>query len=245
MVLEPDHWWLQEEFRRMRKVNKEATIAIDPSPNGTAALHFIGKRLVDYRFTTQVKKRAKKHGEHAILIPDVKQGDENARMERLAIVRDAIIDFVQTRRGVYCVGIEDYVWNVHGQAGGIIQLTELGGILRLNLWERGYRIRTYEPMSVKIGWTGSGSADKKEMMELARIRLKGTDLEESLTSLPVKEFENVADAIAIGDLLRWELRFRQGKVTLDRMPERVVRIMNRITKAVPVCLIDRPFMERT
>lgn len=233
------------EVKKVKKALKDGTISIDPSPNGTAALHFIGKRLVDYRFTTKVKKRAKKYGHHAILIPKVEKGDENARMERLAIVRDAILDFIETRRGITCVAIEDYVWSVPAsKPGGVIQVAELGGLLRLNLWERGYRIRTYEPMAVKIGWTGSGSADKNDMMELARVRLDGHEFENDLISLPVSEFENVADAIAIGDLLRWELLLRQGKVMLDKMPKRVVRVMNRITQAVPVCMIDRPFMHR-
>lgn len=228
----------------MKKTRKDKTITIDPSPNGTAVVCHIGSRLVDYLFTTKTKKRADKYGDHAILIPKVEQGDENARMERLLIVRDAVIEFVEGCGQIHCIGIEDYIWNIHGQAGGIIQLTELGGIIRLALWERGYKIRTHEPMGVKIGWTGRGDAKKKEMMAVARKALKGQRFEKELTALPQTEFENVADAIAIQSLIRWELRFRKGLVVLSGMPERIIRIMQRTTNAVPVCLIDRPFMEK-
>ena len=227
----------------MKPLRKNRIISIDPSPNGTAVTYYVGNHLVDYIFSTDAIKRAKKYGKHAILIPEVTQGDENARMERLTVVKGRVLEFIDQYR-VDAIAIEDYIWNTHGQSGGIIQLTELGGVLRLELWERDYRIRTVEPMGVKISWTGSGNAKKKEMMDLAREALIGSTYEKELCKLPQKEFNNVADAIALASLLNYELDMRRGLTLLRDMPERVRRVMQRTTKAVPDCMIDRPFMDR-
>ena len=227
----------------MGRVKKDNMVTIDPSPTGTALTYYVGRTMVDFRFTTEVKKWAKLYKEEAILIPNVKKGDENARMERLAIVEFEVQKFLNVWGPSY-IGIEDYIWHTHGKGGGVIQVSELGGVIRLLLFNMGYRLRTYEPMSVKIARTGMGNADKEDMMEVAREELAGTEMGDYLERLPGKYFENIADSMAVAELLDWELRLRRGLTTTREMPKRIVRVVNRVTKAVPDCLLDRPFVAR-
>lgn len=234
----------------MRKILKGSMIAIDPSPTGTAIVHYRGDELRNYWFATKVKKWAtKKYEEHAILIPDVKRGQDNERMQRL----DNVFTLVKTIcRSVYpeIIGMEDYVWHApaggeggQNKTGGLYQMAELGGLLRLHIWKN-YKGRLYDPMSVKLSRMGNGHAKKAEMIAVAynELLVSGSSFERELRRLPQKYMENIADAMAVAELLRYELSLRNGEVSLGQLPKNIIRVMNRTTKTKKECLIDQQWL---
>lgn len=235
----------------MRKILKGSIIAIDPSPTGTAIVHYRGEELRDYWFATKVKKWAKKYEGHAILIPDVKRGQHNERMERLDTVMTLIKNIL---RRVYpeIIGMEDYVWHAQkggkggeNKTGGLYQIAELGGLLRLHIWKN-YSGRLYDPMSVKLSRMGNGHAKKAEMVAVAYQELEDNEsrFTKELRALPQKYMENIADAMAVAELLRYELALRSGEISLGKLPKNIIRVMARTTKAQSECLIDQPWLSR-
>jgi Holliday junction resolvasome RuvABC endonuclease subunit len=215
-------------------------VGIDPSPRGTALVALNGKTPIDVLFFTEVMSAAKKYS-FAILIPKVERNDENSRMERLQVQRDGCKKFVKKHNPNY-IAYEDYILE---SSGGVYQIAELGGVLRLWLWERGFKIRTYQPGSVKLAWAGKGDANKDEMIGRAYKYLEQnpSGLNDELLKMPKKYFEGIADALANVRLLSYELKFRAGKIQLSEMPENIVRVFNRVTQFMPMCLIDRPWLE--
>lgn len=223
------------------KLKRNSVVGIDPSPRGTAFVALSGKAIVDYFFFTETKSVAVKYAERCGLIPKVERHDENARMKRLLIQRDDCIKFVNSNNPRY-IAYEDYILEA---SGGVYQIAELGGVLRLKLWEGGHKIRTYQPGSVKLFWAGKGDANKDGMMDRSYKYLKDNPCKynDELFKLPKKYFEGVSDALANARLLSYELAFRAGEIKLSEMPENLVRVFNRVTQFMPMCLIDRPLME--
>lgn len=230
--------------RKLLKRIPNRILAIDPSPKGTGVARIESGVLTGFAFCTEAAGTAKKHSQ-ATLLPKVKLADESARMLRLHTVREMVFSHC---REWYpsMVAMEDYTFGSGGKGGGQLQIGETGGVLRLALWEHGYKVRTYHPGSVKLFWTGRGDAEKDDMIEraVAVMEETGSPVLSGFKKLAKLYQEAVADALAIGSLLREEIRFRRGEWKLNEVPEHVVRVFNRVTDSMPVCLIDRPFMER-
>lgn len=86
--------------------------------------------------------------------------------ERLAAVRERVLEFLTPLPDL--VGIEGYSFN--SKYGGE-RLGELGGVIRLQLWELGIPFVEIPPASVKKYATGSGTASKDEVLGAAIRRL--------------------------------------------------------------------------
>jgi Holliday junction resolvasome RuvABC endonuclease subunit len=192
-------------------------------------------------FFTETKSIADKY-EKAVLVPKVSRMDENARMERI-VIQDDHITATMKKWCPVAIGYEDYTFG-SGKGAGVIQIAELGGVLRLMLWEAGYKIRTHGPTSVKLAWTGHGNAKKKAMIDRAKAYFDkhGCAFRYDFDKLSQLYQEAISDALAVANLVRYEVAFREGKIKLNRMPEHMVRVFNRVTQARPVCLIDRDWM---
>jgi len=248
---------------KLKKKNQQVIFAIDPSPNGTACVKYVGDTLVDFIFFSKLKKWEKMFPGRAFRTQAVKIGDEQGRIERTLAVKSAIYDFVgywveSDTEDVY-IGLEDYVWGSGKNSGGLYQMGELGGQLRITLGMLA-PLRTYDPVTVKLARCGKGTAGKEEMMVKALEELEETDspvimqlndlvTEKDLVPPPPGKkksgygpFADVADAMGVAYVLRKELAFRRGEFQLSDEPEHIVRVFNRVTKAQPNCLIDRPFM---
>lgn len=220
-------------------------LSIDPSPTGTAVVAWEDGKPVQFYFCTETKGGAKRGGERALLLDKVKHGDENGRIARLALQRELVRSCLCTFAPSY-VGFEDYVWGMGGKGGGVYQIGELGGILRLMLYNSGTRTRTYNPGTVKLAWTSDGAADKDAMVARAELYLTdlGSPILDPFLKLPVADRENVADAVAVGFLLGMELEYRKGSFLLREQPEHIIRVFNRVTPESPICLVDRPFLHK-
>ena len=229
--------------RRLRtKLDPNVVVGIDQSARGTAAVVLKNGSHRGQIFYTLTKGQAKKMADFGALLPaEAKAGDESARVARLdRIVRD-VGGFIDRCKPGH-VALEEHGF-VRGQAH-VRTLAEVGGVLRLMLWRRGIPFRTYPPEVIKIHATGSGSADKDEMILAARERpdLDGIDF----MALGGKQevAGNLADAYAIAHLLWTELRLRSADLRLSDVDVDRRRVFLRTTKQHPVNLLDIPFAVR-
>jgi Holliday junction resolvasome RuvABC endonuclease subunit len=234
----------------MELVKKEIrtwTLAIDPSPNNTSGVLYHGDEFVNYFFVSTVKKHLKDYGKHCHEIPKVKRHDEVARLERVSVTKRMVSEQLVPGGIVEYVGLEDYGWISGGKSAGVYQIGEVGGVLRLEIYERNLaKLRTYDPMAIKLARTGDGHASKEDMIKIAREELANynTDFFIKLKDMPDKIFEHIADAMAISFLLRTELKVRRGEVMISDLEPHLVRVFNRVTKGMPMCILDRPFIQR-
>lgn len=80
-------------------------------------------------------------------------------LQRLAYIRDEITDILDTEQPEL-VAYEDYSM---GSRGKTFHIGELGGVLKLALYERNIPILLVPPSSLKLFATGKGNADKDQV----------------------------------------------------------------------------------
>jgi Holliday junction resolvasome RuvABC endonuclease subunit len=226
------------------KIFDKRTLSIDPSPNGTGIIYCEGTIVKNWWVATNTKKWLKAFPDNCFYVNKVVKKDENQRLERT----DRTLRFVEKLLKKYFpdyITIEDYVPSAGPKSGGLYQIAELGGPLRM-LCSKYALVRTNDPTSVKLAFTGSGNATKEDMIEQVKrlaFEFTSSDIVDQWDQLPDKIFENVADAYANFYLLKNELMLREGMTTISEMPERLIRVFNRVTLAQPNCLLDRPFID--
>lgn len=87
-------------------------------------------------------------------------------MRRLAELRRLVLEAV---RGCDLVAIEGYSYGARGRA--VVSLGELGGVVRLALWDAGIPYLEVPPTVVKKYATGKGNASKEAVLVEAVRRL--------------------------------------------------------------------------
>jgi len=177
-------------------------------------------------------------------------------LEQAGSVRDIIWKWVCNQSGsgqsgvahVDCVVFEDYALAAKGR---VFHIAETTMAMKLKLFEDGFPLRLYPPNHIKLFATGHGNADKFEMENayeaLSSKERKGMDL----TCLPtLKEQkngnprDNVIDAFWATELLRTELRLRNGLILLRDLPEHQIRVFNLTTKSYPTNVLARNFLQK-
>lgn len=97
-------------------------------------------------------------------------------MQRIAHIRSEVMDAV-TQGHTELVVIEGYSYGSKGRA--IVSLGELGGVLRFELWRTGTPFVEVPPATVKKFATGSGNANKFEVIAAAHTRLGYTRFDDN------------------------------------------------------------------
>ncbi len=158
------------------------------------------------------------------------------------------------------VSIEGYSYGVgSGHSSRLVEIAEVTGIIRNNLYTKNIPLRIYDPMTIKLFATDNGHAKKFQMVNAAKY--EGFELEDSLFILGNK-FANplfarndeavyhdlagpgvdIADAFHVANLARVELLLRNGILKLDSLTDRVRRVFLRTTKSNPENLLVSPFV---
>ncbi len=145
------------------------------------------------------------------------------------------------------LGIEDYA--LDGGGHGSHYTGEVGGIARILGWFRGFRMRYHDPVTLKMFAAHNGRADK-DVMERAvmdRWDIDFSSLNQNKSPKAKKEnrqtSQDLADAYALAKLIWLEVCLRAGRVRLQDLHEKEVRVFNRITKSYPVSLLDREWIQ--
>lgn len=91
--------------------------------------------------------------------------------QRLSFINEAFQQWLKELPTPAVAGIEDYPYGiVHGGRGGsrsVYPLGELGGVVKLALYEANIEIFDYATQTLRKILTGKGNASKKEVMEWA------------------------------------------------------------------------------
>jgi len=208
----------------IEKVSPESAIilGIDPSLNGTAFVKMQNFKVLDFWFFTGVIKNSK--NEHAIL-------NRDTETKRLNNIFEFLINLTKKHKFDYAA-VEDYAFGA--KSNSVFQIGGVGEMVRLQLYRSGIPFRDYEPSKVKKFATGSGSAEKSEMV-LAAYK----------TGFDVGQFgkngEDLADAFWIGSMLTSELFLHKNKDYIGSLNKKQLETFNEITKAYPIPLLNRPF----
>lgn len=144
------------------------------------------------------------------------------------------------------VAFEDYAFSATGQ---VFKLAEACGALKIKFFELGYKIRLYDPPTIKLFASGMGNSDKIAM-EHAYNKVKKED-KLDLDFLPLVQDkkagnpkDNLIDAFYIMKQLQLELKVRAGLLELKNLDENQRRVFLRVTKSNPINLLEKPFMEK-
>jgi hypothetical protein len=144
-------------------------------------------------------------------------------------------------RPVY-MGIEDYAYTATGQG---YQIGEVVGSLKgTALTHPGgdFRLRLYDPMSVKLFATNSGKSDK-DAMRRAALDTWGADFERyGRKNDDTGPAEDLCDALALAVMVWTEVHVRAGRLNLSDLPEGQRRVFLRTTKTYPVNVLDREWV---
>lgn len=106
-------------------------------------------------------------------------------MKRLSMIKENVLDMCKKHK-VTTIGIEGYGFLTKGRG---FELGEVGGIIRLSLFEEGIPYASFAPTQIKKFTTGSGNAKKDHMLKAVYKRWK-FDTDD----------DNLADAFAIAKL---------------------------------------------
>jgi Holliday junction resolvasome RuvABC endonuclease subunit len=208
----------------IEKVNPEDAIilGIDPSLNGSGFIKMKNFEILDFWFFTNVLKHSS--DPHAIL-------NRETGSKRLNIIYEFYEKLLKSNDFDYCA-IEDYAYGA--KSNSIFQIGGLGELLRLMTYRSGIPYRDYEPSKVKRFATGSGTAEKSEMV-LAAYK-SGFDV-----SKYGKNGEDLVDAYWIGNMLTTELFLHKNKDYIGKFTRKQQEVFNETTKSYPIPLLNRQF----
>ncbi len=209
----------------IEKVSPEQAfvLGIDQSLNGSAFVWMKNFKVVDFKFFTNTI--SKSHDPHAILNREM----DTKRLDNIFSFADNLLKNNKFDNAA----IEDYAFAA-SKSNSVFQLGGLGEMLRLQLYRSGIAFRTYEPSKVKKFATGSGSAEKSEMV-LAAYK-DGFDVGQY-----GKSGEDLADAYWIAKMLTIEIFLHRNKDYINALNKTQQQVFTEVTKAYPTPLLDRPF----
>ena len=222
-----------------------SVVGIDQSATGTAMVRLDEvAHLVDQRFYADTKGDARRWEQFGALEPvKVRAGDLRSQTYRLDQLDSQLQDFLIDSSGKVPVvrdthaALEDYAL---ARKAFSHALGEIGGTVKLRLWNERIPFRAYDPQAVKIFVTGKGNADKTQMIDGVK-RKWGEDWRQ-YGRKDDGSAGNLADAFAIAMMLWTELQVRAGEIDLRDLPEEERRVFLRATKQNPVNLLDLPFV---
>jgi len=190
----------------------------------------------EYLGFVQVKKHESKNVIH------YKKKDYESRYHISTMMLEKIKEFVKDSD---YVAIEDYAF---GAKGNTFDIGEFIGQIKMSLFESNFKMRLYDPNSIKKFATGKGNSDKISMYLSFK---KDTEVKPDLSSYPVPNkgggvspTSDIVDAYYIARLLRVEVMLRKGFVKTSELTEEEISIFNRVTKSRPTNLLDTDFLKK-
>lgn len=216
-------------------------LGVDLSPNHSGWVVLgEGGEVLDRVFLTSRKASCKawKGTGFCLPVPSTRDPElrDLERLDRAFVVYQALLDRLRPSH----VGVEGYAFS---RSGGH-QKGEIGGVFRLAVWWRGLPFRVHDPMTVKKFTAGRGDADKDAMIA-AILEAGGPDYgafaDSSKASAEV--CEDLADAHAVAAMVRAEFMLRVGRLSLQDLWGYQLEVINRVTDASPVALLQRPWLQ--
>ena len=158
------------------------------------------------------------------------------QIERLNEWDYIIAKFIDETKPTH-VAVEGYAF---GASQGAHQMGGIGEKFRQIIYNKGIKLRIYQPTSVKLATAFHGHAKKARMIKYVQDRFK-TDLSEYPNDIQ----EDLADSFGVARLAKLELDLKDGVCKIDALNPKEVHIVTVITKSSPVCLLDKEWTQRS
>ena len=214
----------------------------DLALNHSACIELTDGELTGWWYVTDRKTDADKGGGRGVYYktPTRKKQPDRIRvqMERLAFMEGVFASWLA--RGPDVVGIEHYAM---GQSTNAYHIGELGGAARLLCWNAGVPFRLHGPGVIKMFVAHDGTCQKDEIERCVDERWGYHFGKYNANPDKRQTSEDLADAFGVAQMIWTEVQFRRGDIQLAEMHAKEIQVFNRVTKAMPICLIDRDWME--
>lgn len=220
-------------------------VGIDPAQNHLALVCLEDGELMDYAFATDTASHAKTHVNGVYLpVERMKKAFKNDRHRlhawRLGAVTGVAWDFIAKWIPEY-VAVEDYA--VRAEQGAH-QMGEVGGVLRWMLLKAGIPFRLHDPSSVKMFIAHDGTCQKDMVERMVKERWGHDFSKHNAATKSRQTSEDLADAYGLAWMCHVEVEVRAGRMKVsDLGHKKEIRVFNRTTKAQPVPLNDREWIE--
>jgi Holliday junction resolvasome RuvABC endonuclease subunit len=133
------------------------------------------------------------------------------------------------------VAIEEYAFS---QGTSAYTIGEITGLLKLIVYHTGIPLRLYSPNDIKMFATTKGNANKELVREAAFLK-HGHDFKSFVVGSRDDVSFDLSDAFSISELLRMEALLRVGKIKLEDLDEKLIRVFNRATHKSKVNILGR------
>lgn len=225
-------------------------IGMDVSLNHSGFVELVDGELSNFWYITTVAASANRSKEHGYRLKLLKSKDKQAvSVARLADVIAFVLNPVLKSKPDF-IALEDYAFGKERQAH---QLGEIGGLVRLFCWSKGFKFRLYDPRSIKMFATHDGTAQKDLIERKVKERwnqdfskfnqpIAKATKKRPFPKQQTQTSEDLADAFAIAKLVWLEVQLRKGNVLMNELHEKEIQIFNRTTKKNPVSLLGRDWI---
>jgi len=235
-------------------------IGCDVSLNHGGFCFFDSKgEVCSWRFFHDVKKYVTAEPDHGVLTGMKKGKDETSHAYDVRRAFNYRNLFAEHILRAVPDGLRDAYFSVEGYAihqgmsstNRLLQIAELTGLLKDQIYASSGKMRIHDPMSVKM-FACHGRATKMEMREAAAEN--GFELPDTLFKAKKVKGKSddvdgpgtdVIDAYWLGKMLVTEMKLRSGILLMSDLPPNQIKIFNRVTKAFPVNVLARPFVGAT
>jgi Holliday junction resolvasome RuvABC endonuclease subunit len=210
-------------------------VGIDPSINGTGLCKFTlddNFKIIKYDYLGF--STVKKHESNNIVC--FRKKDFKNDIDQNIFITEHVENFID---GVDYISMEDYAFAATGR---VFDIAEFVGGLKLMIYNKGIPLRMIEPTVVKKFATNHGNCDKISM-EDEYMKHDTLKLDKDLPQYKSPKAD-IIDAYYITDLLRLEIMLRFGIVELKKLKQEEIEIFNRVTKANPVNVLARDFIQK-
>jgi Holliday junction resolvasome RuvABC endonuclease subunit len=215
--------------RKIKKSKDMHILTIDQSLNGSGCIYTINGIIKGKWYMTQYRRNLSEFGTFI----DTKNINS---YERLALIKQWFTVILSKVSKDTYMALEGYAY---GGVGKVFELGELGGLIKLMMFEQGFRFMIIPPDSAKLFGTGKGIAPKSVMVANCYIQ------HEIDFSIYAENGEDLADAFWLNKVVEAILVIRRSPELLKRMPEHQRNaIANRKGKKQNPSLLEMGFIRK-
>jgi Holliday junction resolvasome RuvABC endonuclease subunit len=190
--------------------------------------------LVDYLVFGEIKRIEIDYGNDNYRYLKFDYNDLNKKnFEKFNFIIDSVLDKL-IKNNVEYVAIENYAYGAN--TGSAYQIGEFVGCLKRELYNHGFKIRLYEPTTIKMFITGKGNSSKDIVI---KSLLQNFHFVDKYFSKFEKYKYDLYDSYAIVRLLKKELDLKNNKNL--RMTPLEYKTFTKKHKKDKVTLLDKEF----
>ena len=204
--------------------------------------------LVDFWYLAQLARDTRPGIGYRVPVSVMKASPDPMYVKTMRLIwlklyfKQSLERITKSRHADRLVAIEDYALHM---TQGSHQLGEGGGILKTTLLESpDVKMRLHDPCSVKMFAADNGTADKGEVIQAVKD-LWGVDFSQYGSSGEYPPEEDLCDAYVLARMIWTEQKIRDGEIQIKDLPRGQRRIFTRMTKEMPVAILERDWISRS